>query len=160
MNNKGFTLVEVLAVVAIIAILGIVAVPNILSTLNTSKSANDKVLYENIKTALQTMYEEVYYVGGSFFKYDINGNTNGDVVINDNTIVVNIQTLVNNGFLSGINNEDRLGNKNLKIVRNANGDDIGDCEVSIKKVNVGNKVSYEVIGSDSGFCPKTEDFGG
>lgn len=166
MNNKGFTLVEVLAVVAIIAILGIVAVPNILSILNTSNDANDRVLYGNIKTALITMYEEIYYAGNSFSSFNVDGSLEDNISINDNTLTVNVQTLVNNGFLSGVNNNEVYeGNKNLKIVYDSKGENLGGCVVSaVKKVDDNtNKVSYELIAdvyNNSDFCPRTEDFEG
>ena len=38
-NNKGFTLVELLAVIAILAILVIVAMPNVLGMFNQAKSS-------------------------------------------------------------------------------------------------------------------------
>ena len=37
MNNKGFTLVELLAVLAIIAIIGMIAVPNIISVVDNNR---------------------------------------------------------------------------------------------------------------------------
>ncbi len=37
MNNKGFTLVELLAVLAIIAIIGMIAVPNVISVVDNNK---------------------------------------------------------------------------------------------------------------------------
>ena len=40
MKNKGFTLVELLAVIAIIAVLSLVALPNIIDSFNNSKKNN------------------------------------------------------------------------------------------------------------------------
>ena len=37
MNNKGFTLVELLAVLAIIAIIGMIAIPNVISVVDNNK---------------------------------------------------------------------------------------------------------------------------
>ena len=37
MNNKGFTLVELIAVLAIIAIIGVIAIPNVISVMDNNK---------------------------------------------------------------------------------------------------------------------------
>ena len=37
MNNKGFTLVELLAVLAIIAIIGVITIPNVISVMDNNK---------------------------------------------------------------------------------------------------------------------------
>ena len=162
MNNKGFTLVEVLAVIAILAIVGIITTPGILRALNSGKSSSNGVLYSNIKTGLQTMYEEIEYGGSSIFQYDENGKVEpvSLVKITDNVIETNIQTLVGNGFLSGINNEDISNNLNSKVVLNSNNEDIGMCEVVIKKIKEGNKVNYKFEGSSIQGCPTTRDFEG
>lgn len=168
MNNRGFTLIEVLAVVAIIAIVGLIATPSVIQTLNISKDTSDEILYDNIKTAIQTMYEEKYYNGSTFNYYDKSG-VDGEVSLVDNKININLQTLVSNGFLVGVNNEkvpavcDEAAsiNCNKKIIVNAEGDDIGMCNVSIlKKVSTNGKVCYEVNGSSVDNCPTYQDFGG
>ena len=53
LNNKGFTLIEVLVVIAMIALIAGIAIPNVLSSINTSKSVSEKAMIENIKTASQ-----------------------------------------------------------------------------------------------------------
>lgn len=161
MDNKGFTLVEVLAVIAIIAIIGIIATPSVLSTLNVSKESSDKILYDNISGALQTMFEEIYYSGSDIYEYDSSGNTGSKVEVVGDSIKTNIQTLVGNGFLSGINNEDESGsNTNSKIVLNSKKEDIGTCVVKITRKTDGNKVCYKIDGSDVLKCPTTDDLGG
>ena len=161
MNNKGFTLVEVITVVAIIALLGVITVPSILNTLDTGRNTSDKVLYNNIKTSLQTMYEEIDYTNSEIYNYDTNGKTSTKITITSNTINTNIQTLVSNGFLTGIKNNDTTSNKNLKIVLNSKNEDLGKCSISITKHKDGNKIYYEITSNSSyDYCPKTEDFGG
>ena len=73
LNNKGFTLVEVLAVVVIIAVLGGIAIPGVMSAMETGKKSSKKAMIENIKTASQELYEELYYMDGTLYRY--NGNT-------------------------------------------------------------------------------------
>ena len=52
MKNKGFTLVELLAVIAILAILVIIALPNVLKMFNDSKK-------NSFLTEAKTLYSEV-----------------------------------------------------------------------------------------------------
>lgn len=160
-NNKGFTLVEVVVVVAVIALVGILVMPSILNSLNTGKKSSDKVLYGDIKEAMQVMYEERAYTSGNIFYYDNNGkDETKKIEISGNSISTNIQTLISNGYLTGVNNEDLSVNTNKRIVVNSSGDDLGNCNVKITKTIDGSKVCYKIEGSSSGVCPTTEDFGG
>ena len=55
MNNKGFTLVELLAVISIIAILSIIAVPNVVSVIDNNKK--DQMLSDAKKLISQAKYQ-------------------------------------------------------------------------------------------------------
>ena len=150
-NNKGFTLVEVLAVIVIVAILGGIAVPNILSTINSSKNKSEEILIDNIKTASQQLYEEVEFTG-DLYQYQGNGSsTTNQILINSNSIETNLQTLVSNGFLSGSGKDE-----NTKIITNPKtGVNIGDCKIKITKVVDANyKTTYTITKEDSNSdCP-------
>ncbi len=101
MKNKGFTLVELLAVIALIAVLVITIGPNIISTFNDSKNKNfitetKEVCREAtntyIRESILTMQAKSYYKfdsntdhalgldGRDDFKYYIKVNTDGAVV--------------------------------------------------------------------------------
>ena len=168
MNNKGFTLVEVLAVVAIIAILGLIATPSILSVMNTGKNSSYDIMIGNIKTAAEELYQEIELFDSKIFDYKISsGKDNTIVMIDENQITVNLQTLVSNGFLFGTNNntEENSGNVNKKIILNPKDNkDIGNCKIIITKtINNGNsKVCYKIDVSvnENGSCPTYDDFGG
>ena len=157
-NNKGFTLVEVIAVVVIIALLGMIAIPNVISTINKGKDTSYEILVKDINIAAKQLYEEVEYVGVVLKNYNTEGEF-GEIIINSNSIETNLQTLVSNGFLSGINNPDMGGsNKNYKIITNPrNGEDIGECKIIIEKiVDKGNNfnTSYKVYNSSTDInCP-------
>lgn len=154
-DNKGFTLVEVLAVVVIIGILGGLTAKGVLSSINTGKEASYKLMINSIVTASQTLYEELEYGGSTIWKYSYSNNkvekTEPKVTINDdNTINTNLQTLVSNGFLSGssgFTDEDESGNKYLIDPKSK--ENIGNCEITITKVKANNETIYKVENRDT-----------
>lgn len=156
-DNKGFTLVEVLAVVVIIGILGGLTAKGVLSSINTGKEASYKLMINSIVTASQTLYEELEYGGSTIWNYSYSNNkvekTEPKVTINDdNTINTNLQTLVSNGFLSGssgFTDEDESGNKYLIDPKSKK--NIGSCEIKITKSN--DIYSVAPVGNDP-ICPK------
>lgn len=158
-DNKGFTLVEVLAVVVIIGILGGLTAKGVLSSINTGKEASYKLMINSIVTASQTLYEELEYGGSNIFSYEYDGKKitkGGKVTINDaNTISTNLQTLVSNGFLSGssgFTDEDESGNKYLIDPKSK--ENIGICKIKITKTNDYNKIIYKVEKNDTvNKCP-------
>jgi len=142
LNNNGFTLVEVLAVIIIISIILGIAIPNVMTSVNTSKNSSEKILIDNIKTAAQSLYEEVEYLG----------EVDGIKITNNNSITVSLQALVDNGFLKASNVKDN-GNDN-KLINPKTGKDIGNCEITIIKVVDSNYgVSYSVSGDGTDGCP-------
>lgn len=154
-DNKGFTLVEVLAVVVIIGILGGLTAKGVLSSINTGKEASYKLMINSIVTASQTLYEELAYGGSTIWEYNYSNNklqeTKTKVTIKDhNTIITNLQTLVSNGFLSGssgFTDEDESGNKYLIDPKSK--ENIGICKIKItKETSDNNKIIYKVEKND------------
>lgn len=162
MNNKGFTLVEVLAVVAIIAVLGLVATPGVLSMINTSKGRSYEIMIDNIKVAAGELYQELDYMNTNIYRYDSNGRLSEVVAIDSDFINVNLQTLVSNGFLVGSSNDNYDVNQNNKIILEPyNNMDIGLCGIKITKFKNGSKFCYKIESTNTDeFCPTSEDFGG
>ena len=153
-DNKGFTLVEVLAVVVIIGILGGLTAKGVLSSINTGKEASYKLMINSIVTASQTLYEELEYGGSNIFEYIYSNNEvkkeeNKKVEVNDKIIKTNLQTLVSNGFLSGssgFTEQDESGNKYLIDPKSK--ENIGNCKIKITKTNDHNKIIYKVEKND------------
>ena len=142
LDNKGFTLLEVLAVVVIVSLLVSFVVPNVISSINTSKTSSQKILVNNIKVASQQLFEEVEFNGNvsgeriesELLNYKSNGGNDGKIFItvssSGNYIGnLNLQALINNGFLKGTGNGDTQSNVNA-----VTGEDIGDCKIKITKI--------------------------
>lgn len=158
LNNKGFTLIEVLAVIVIIAILGGIAIPSVLSSINTSKDASYDIMISNIITASSSLYEEIEYDNSILYEFDLTGSTSNEIKIVSDSISVNLQTLVSNGFLTGSNNDcsdASCTNQNNKVLLDPSSkNDIGHCKIKITKKNTSGKVSYEVTKNDTASeCP-------
>ncbi len=157
LNNKGFTLVEVLAVVVILGIIGGIAISGVLSSINTSKNTSYKLMVKDIVVASEVLYQEVEF-GNTIMEYNTSGVTPNNVSVNlSNEINTNLQTLVSNGYLSGTDKTDNYSsNANKRIIMNPKTkEDIGNCQISIKK----NDDVYIVlaVGNDSK-CPSTSDY--
>lgn len=94
MNNKGFTLIELIGVILILALLAIIVFPNILSSI----SKNEKTLDEDNKKLIIANAKE--YVGD---------NTNLFVKKSGNVYCIKVSTLSENGYttnLKGLKNGD------------------------------------------------------
>lgn len=59
MNNKGFTLVEMLAVVVILAIIGGIATVGVINSINTSKLKSEKVFVDKLSNLIDD-YLDLY----------------------------------------------------------------------------------------------------
>lgn len=160
-NNKGFTLVEVLAVIAIIAILGLIAVPGVLNSIQNSKKSSYNIMISDIKIAGETLFEEIEYNDTELYQYSDNG-TKSDTKVETKTfsadegnlsiteIKTNLQTLVSNGILKGTQKEEN--EKKIPILTNPKNDkNIGFCKISIqKKVNLSTgKTEYIIKSSET-----------
>lgn len=164
LNQKGFTLVEILAVVVIIGILGLVAIPNVLKIIESSKTTTNEILAKDIVTAGKQLYEELDYANTTLYSYNRTGKTGSTVKIESSKVSINLQTLVSNGFLTGSNNPNPTGsNKNSKILLNSKTkEDIGECQITITKIIDPStyNTSYQIINNSSSNsnCPTTEEY--
>ena len=88
MKNKGFTLVELLAVIAILAILVIIALPNVLKMFNQAKK-------DTFLTEAKTIYKEISkkYISETMRgnKINIISNTNNKLDLESNNLKYNIK---------------------------------------------------------------------
>ena len=174
LNNKGFTLVEVLAIIVVIAVLGAIALPNILNSINTGKNKSYDIMTDNIKTSAINLYEEIYSnellndTSNKLYKYENYAKTSNEITINSNKIEnITLQTLVSNGYLNGTNNNGESSAIKLLINPKSN-EEIGCCKITINRTsNVNGKVKYSIestlntCNNHSGTpvtCPTTNDY--
>lgn len=154
LNNKGFTLIEVLTVLVIISILGVIVVPNTMGVIKSGKKNTYKILVANIKESAINMYKELEYSDSELYYY----KKNEKEIINisdDNKLEINLASLVKNGFLTGDKVEEG------SVINPVDNSDMGECRIVItKKVDDNNyKVSYVIESIDnSNKCPTSSDY--
>ncbi len=90
LDNKGFTLVEVIAVVVILSVLSLLIVPSISGLLNRSKENSYNDLINSIKLSCEQ------YINDNRYNISI-GSCNNDICYVDN---VSVSFLVENGYLT------------------------------------------------------------
>ena len=145
-NNKGFTLVELIAVIVIIAIIAAITTPRVIESFNQGKESSYDIMINNIVTSSKAYYEECQFGGLTH---------NGTSCSNEGTINLTLNDLVNTGFLTGTNETAEDGTV-TKVIKDPNTkEDIGSCSISITKAKEGQKYVYIVNSTTSdGKCPK------
>ena len=121
MNNKGFTLIEILAV---IVLLGVVLTIGGFSVSSYLKNSNEQSLYvfkENIKSGMINCYNECKYMST---------NVCNGVNINNNTLTITIGDLARLGF---IQNQGSNEDGDTLIINNPINEEenLTNCKVSI-----------------------------
>lgn len=112
MNNKGFTLVELIATIALLAVIATISFVSINSIVNDNKVKNCKTLINNIKMAAKE------YVSDNRYKnLDFHMN-NADTKV----VKIGVNSLLSNDYLKG-NIIDPYTNDNM---------DISDVNVFVK----------------------------
>lgn len=97
MNNKGFTLIELIATIALLAIISVISIVSISNALEESKIKNCENLLSSIKSSAKE------YVSDNRYKLK---SCTSDVQLNcvnkdNNKINITAKTLVNNNYLTG-----------------------------------------------------------
>ena len=116
MNNKGFTLVELIATIVILALVMSIGAISVTSIIKSAKEKNYNILIDNVKSATEIYYQECRYVNN----YD---NSPIDCSIVDDGYVITLGKLVQYGYLKS--------DDNSTIINPLNEEDITDCEIKI-----------------------------
>lgn len=127
MNNKGFTLVELIATIVVLALVMGLASYSIVGIIKRSKEKNYELLVTNIKDAAETYYQECRYAKNSAIS----------CYPNDNTYTITLGNLVEYGYLKG-NSKD--SDDKYTLVNPLDDVDISECIIQIRynngKINV------------------------
>lgn len=133
LNNKGFTLIELIATIILLALVMGVGSYSIIAIINNTKENNYKNLIKEIKNAVEVYYQECRFV---------NNNCDSDSIIT-------LGYLVTNGYLKGNNDNDIM-----KLVNPRDNVNITNCQIKFTysgKINIEDK-------SGSGSCPVSNDY--
>lgn len=140
-NNKGFTLVELIAAIVLLSLVVGITSFSIIGIINRNKEENYNLLIKNINSAAETYYQEC--------RYSNNDMINCNKIENDE-YMVSLGDLVNYGFLKG-NEKIKEGTEKDKytIVNPLDKTNISNCKITVKFVN--SKVEVNIPTSD--VCP-------
>ncbi len=139
MNNKGFTLIELIATILVLALVMSIASYSIINVIKNAKQKNYDLLIEHIKEASETFFQECKYSNNS----GINCNSIG------NGFEITLGELVTYGYLKG-NDSDN----NNSLINPLNNNNINNCQISI--VYNDGHLSISNNGS-SDYCPDNYD---
>lgn len=141
MNNKGFTLVELVATILILGLIMGIGGYTITNLINKNKQNSYNLLITEIKESLNAYYQECRYAANP-----PTCDNSGNITLGD---------LVKNGFLKG-NKTLNPGTKDAKftLVNPNTGDNIYNCNIEWKY----NDGEFIITDKSGGKCPKTEDY--
>ena len=159
-NNKGFTLVELLAAIILLAIVAGFGTYAITHIIKSSKEKNYQLLVKNIKDAAGVYYQECRYERKASVTGEYEGAicevTPSNFQIDGYTIP--LRALVQQGYLVGNAKNETTGEYILVDPRTNNG--IGDCYIAVGYIRGGSKDEVKVYSDGSSGCPQDTDYSG
>ena len=142
MNNKGFTLIELIVTIVLLAVMLSIGAFSVISLVNNSKQRNYGTLIKSIKAGVESYAIECTYA------------KNSDITCASNRRIT-LGKLVEYGFLSG-NEKDT--DKKYTIINPKDNKSIANCNVQYD-IDANGKVTVKAI-TTTGSCPKTCEYAG
>ena len=131
-DNKGFTLIELVVTVVLLSIIIGIGAYSITAILTTAKEKDYQLLVKEIKTSVELYYQECKYVN-SFCEDSIT-----------------LGYLVDNGYLKG--NSDNLG-----LVNTKDNNDIRNCRITFEYTD-GNIIISSLGQNSTSSCPTSDNY--
>lgn len=149
LNNKGFTLIEIMAAIILLAIVMSVTTVSVISFINASKEKSYDLLVSEIKTGLENYYTECKnqaIMGDSGIRCHRKDTDSYEIFdIDDNKGYITIEDLVTYGFLKS--SEKESGNK---VIKNPKTNEvINDCKYKIYLKSSSDNYRYDIDDADS-----------
>lgn len=124
MNNKGFSLIELIIVIAIMAILVAIIAPNLTKYLGKSKKNTDKKNADEIASQVQTTITDYETDEGSIFS---GSNTSGTITWSGKTasgsnFAAGFISLLNKNITSSTKSKEKNTEATCKIEKSTSGD--------------------------------------
>lgn len=137
-NNKGFTLIELIATIVILALVMGISTYSISAIIKNSKEKNYELLINNIKDAAENYYQECKY-----------SNNTGITCSTDDEgkLITKLESLVTYGYLKS---NDTDSSSSQKIVNPKDNEDITNCQIKI--TYSGGNINV-VANEPTGSCP-------
>lgn len=135
MNNKGFTLVELLAAVALIAIISLIITPTIANVIKNNKIESCKKVFTSVEQAAKN------YVSDN--RYNIKEAFNGCETISESTgCTIKASDLKSKGYITGDIKNPLVKNDKLK----------DNLKVKVRYDKTKKKYSYTLTPTASNTC--------
>ena len=145
-NNKGFTLVELIATIVLLALVASIGTYSITSIVKKSKEENYELLKNNIRSAADTYYQECKYAKNNATKCTKSGSGYS----------ISLSELVQYGYLVG---NDKKDDGSYAIVNPITNKEIGDCRIEVEYDEEDKKIIVKNLTIQTGElkCPKYID---
>lgn len=134
-NNKGFTLVELIATIVVLSLVMSIATYSVVTIINKSNEKDYQLFIKNIHDGAESYYNECKYM-------------NKDMDICNSDYTVSLGDLVNYGFIKG-NSKDSNGYDTL--VNPKDKELVTNCKI---RVSYNKEIKIRDI-TGSGSCPTT-----
>lgn len=139
LNNRGFTLVELIATIVVLALVMTIGSYTITGVLKRSKEADYELLITNIKSGVEAYYQECKYSGSTYI--------NCPSVLEDGYYSIKLGSLVEYGYLKG---NSKGSDDKVILVNPVDKVDILECLLKYKYSN--GSISIVAV-NPTGSCP-------
>lgn len=146
MNNKGFTLIELIVTIVILAIIMSIGTYSIISIINSTRQTNYELLIKHIKEAVET-----YVIECKYAKDGVNSCSNGNEIT--------LGDLVRYGYLTG-NGKNSNNHDTYDIYDTRSNELISNCKIAISYDEIEKTLKIDQVNSNDSVsgndCPVYE----